>query len=143
MCNKIMVGSGPSKQGAIPCPIAQKKEPAHGGRSSKLRKHYKSMKNKLFIQESDLGEILEALAEEAIKHSDKFSTHATIASDYDGLHLRVDVRNASTYKELVSKKYHIVRELESDDDVVDDTITLAIGKFQKEQAEKEQEEQES
>ena len=122
---------------------SQKKEPAHGGRSSKLRKHYKGMKNKLFIQESDLGEILEALAEEAIKHSDKFSTHATIANDYDGLHLRVDVRNARTYKELVSKKYHIVRELESDDDVVDDTITLAIGKFQKEQAEKEAQESES
>ena len=101
------------------------------------------MKNKLYIQESDLGDILETLAEEAIKHSDKFSTHATIANDYDGLHLRVDVRNRQTYKELVSKTYYIVRELESDDDVVDDTITLAIGKFQKEQAEKEQEEQES
>ena len=99
------------------------------------------MKNKLFIQESDLGEILEALAEEAIKHSDKFSTHATIASDYVGLHLRVDVRNASTYTELVSKKYYILRELENEDDVVDDTITLAIGKFQKEQAEKENEQE--
>ena len=95
------------------------------------------MKNKLFIQESDLGEILEALAEEAIKHSDKFSTHATIASDYGGLYLRVDVRNTRTYKEIVSKTYFIVRELESDNDVVDDTITLAIGKFQKEQEESE------
>ena len=101
------------------------------------------MKNKLFIQESDLGDILEALAEEAIKHSDKFSTHATIVSDYDGLHLRVDVRNASTYTELVSKKYHIVRELENEDEVVDDTITLAIGKLQKEQEEKEAQESET
>lgn len=101
------------------------------------------MKEKRFIQESDLGEILEALAEEAIKHSDKFSTHATIANDYDGLHLRVDVRNKSTYKELVSKTYYIVRELENEDNVVDDTITLAIGKFQKEQEEKEAQESES
>lgn len=101
------------------------------------------MKNKLYIQESDLGDILETLAEEAIKHSDKFSTHATIAGDYDGLNLRVDVLNARTYKTVVSKTYYIVRELENSDDVVDDTITLAIGKFQKEQAEKEQEEQES
>ena len=98
------------------------------------------MKEKLFIQESDLGEILEALAEEAIKHSDKFSTHATIACDYDGLNLRVDVRNRQTYKELVSKTYYIVRELENNDSVVDDTITLAIGKFQKEKAEKEAQE---
>ena len=91
------------------------------------------MKEKLFIQESDLGGILEALAEEAIKHSDKFSTHATIASDYDGLNLRVDVRKRQTYKEIVSKTYYIVRELENDDSVVDDTITLAIGKLRIEQ----------
>ena len=121
--------------------MQKEKEPDHGGQRLRTKKHYKSMKNKLFIQESDLGEILEALAEEAIKHSDKFSTHATIASDYVGLHLRVDVRNASTYTELVSKKYYILRELENEDDVVDDTITLAIGKFQKEQAEKENEQE--
>ena len=116
-----------------------KKEPDHGGQRLKNKKHYKGMKNKLFIQESDLGEILEAIAEEAIKHSDKFSTHATIASDYDGLNLRVDVRNSRTYKELVSKTYYIVRELENNDSVVDDTITLAIGKFQKEKEEQESE----
>lgn len=101
------------------------------------------MKNKLYIQESDLGDILEALAEEAIKNSDKFSTHATIACDYDGLNLRVSVMNKQTFKELVGKTYYIVSTLESDDDVVDDTITLAIGKFQKEQAEKEAQESES
>ena len=123
--------------------MQKEKEPDHGGQRLRTKKHYKSMKNKLFIQESDLGEILEALAEEAIKHSDKFSTHATIASDYDGLNLRVDVRNARTYKELVSKTYYIVRELENNDSVVDDTITLAIGKFQKEQEEKEAQESET
>lgn len=101
------------------------------------------MKEKLFIQESDLGEILEALAEEAIKHSDKFSTHATIASDYDGLCLRVSVMNKQTFKELVGKTYYIVSTLESAEDVADDTITLAIGKFQKEQAEKEAQESET
>ena len=101
------------------------------------------MKNKLYIQESDLGDILEALAEEAIKHSNKFSTHATIAGDYDGLNLRVDVLNARTYKTVVSKTYYIVRELENGDSVVDDTLYLAIGKFQKEMEEKEKEEQES
>lgn len=100
------------------------------------------MKEKLFIQESDLGEILEALAEEAIKHSDKFSTHATIANDYDGLHLRVDVRNRQTYKELVSKTYYIVRELENDVSIVDDTITLAIGKLRIQQEKEAQEAQE-
>lgn len=100
------------------------------------------MKEKLFIQESDLGEILEALAEEAIKHSDKFSTHATIANDYDGLHLRVDVRNRQTFKELVSKTYYIVRELENNDSVVDDTITLAIGKLSFQQEKEAQEAQE-
>ena len=91
------------------------------------------MKNKLFIQESNLGEILEALAEEAIKHSDKFLTHATIACDYDGLNLRVSVMNKQTFKKLVGKTYYIVSTLESADDVADDTITLAIGKLQKEQ----------
>ena len=101
------------------------------------------MKNKLFIQESDLGDILGALAEEAIKHSDKFSTHATIRSNYDGLILQVNVLNADTSKMLASSTYYIVSELESENDVVDDNITLAIGKFLKEQEEKEQEAQES
>ena len=101
------------------------------------------MKEKLFIQESDLGGILEALAEEAIKHSDKFSTHATIACDYDGLNLRVDVRNRQTFKEIVSKTYYIVRELENDDSVVDDTITLAIGKLRIEQEKEAQKESET
>jgi hypothetical protein len=101
------------------------------------------MKEKLFIQESDLGEILEALAEEAIKHSDKFSTHATIECDFDGLHLRVDVRDRQTYKELVSKTYYIVRELENNDSIVDDTITLAIGKLRIQQEKEAQEESEN
>ena len=101
------------------------------------------MKEKLFIQESDLGEILEALAEGAIKHSDKFSTHAFIKMNYDGLALNVMIFNCITNKQLVSKSYYIVRELENNDSVVDDTITLAIGKFQKEQAEKEAQESES
>lgn len=100
------------------------------------------MKEKLFIQESDLGEILEALAEEAIKHSDKFSTHATIACDYEGLHLTVDVRDRNTFNALVSKTYYIVRELENDDSIVDDTITLAIGKFRIQQEKETQEAQE-
>ena len=117
--------------------VQKEKEPDHGGQRLRTKKHYKSMKNKLFIQESDLGEILEALAEEAIKHSDKFSTHATIASDYDGLCLRVSVMNKQTFKELVGKTYYIVSTLECADDVTDDTITLAIGKFQKEQEEQE------
>jgi hypothetical protein len=123
--------------------VQKEKEPDHGGLRLRTKKHYKGMKEKLFIQESDLGGILEALAEEAIKHSDKFSTHATIACDYDGLNLRVDVRNRQTFKEIVSKTYYIVRELENDDSVVDDTITLAIGKFQKEKAVKAAQEQES
>ena len=101
------------------------------------------MKEKLFIQESDLGDILGALAEEAIKHSDKFSTHAMIKMNYDGLALNVMIFNCVTNKQLVSKSYYIVRELESENDVVDDTITLAVGKFQKEQEEKEAQEQES
>jgi hypothetical protein len=119
---------------------AQKKRARPQGARPKLKINYKVMKEKLFIQESDLGEILEALAEEAIKHSDKFSTHATIACDYDALHLRVDVRNKQTFKELVSKTYYIVRELENNDSVVDDTIILAIGKFRIQQEKEAQEE---
>lgn len=126
--------------GSSPTPGHKKGPPTRG--KAQTKNHYKVMKEKLFIQESDLGEILEALAEEAIKHSDKFSTHATIANDYDGLHLRVDVRNRQTFKELVSKTYYIVRELENNDSVVDDTITLAIGKLSFQQEKEAQEAQE-
>ena len=47
--------------------------------------------------------------------------------------------NKQTFKELVGKTYYIVSTLESADDVADDTITLAIGKLQKEQEEQESE----
>lgn len=126
--------------GSSPTPGHKKGPPTRG--KAQTKNHYKVMKEKLFIQESDLGEILEALAEEAIKHSDKFSTHATIKCDFDGLHLRVDVRDRQTYKELVSKTYYIVRELENNDSIVDDTITLAIGKLRIQQEKEAQEAQE-
>ena len=86
------------------------------------------MKNKLFIQESDLEKILGALAEEAIKNSDKLRTHVTIGYDvFEGNYLRVDVSSAKTYQIILSKTYSIVSGLEKGDDVVDDTITLALG----------------
>ena len=85
------------------------------------------MKKKLYIQESDLGEILEALAEETIKNSDKLSTRATIASDCQGTYLRVEVYSRSEI--LVENTYYIVRELAGSDEIADDNITLALGKL--------------
>lgn len=88
------------------------------------------MKQKLFIKDTDLGKVLEALAEETLKQSDKVSTHVTIAYDqYDGYYIRVDVREAKKWESLVCKTYSIVTELDKVDDVVDDTITLALGKL--------------
>ena len=78
------------------------------------------MKNKLFIQESDLEKILGALAEEAIKNSDKLRTHVTIGYDvFEGNYLRVDVSSAKTYQIILSKTYSIVSGLEKGDDVVE------------------------
>lgn len=87
------------------------------------------MKKKLYIQESDLGEILEALAEETIKNSDKLSTHATIASNSQGTFLRVVVCSSASYETLVENTYYIVRELAGSDEIADDNITLALGKL--------------
>ena len=87
------------------------------------------MKEKLFIPKSDLGEILEALAEEAIKHGDKLSTHATIAQDYKGTYLRVYVSNSATFDMLVDNTYYIVESFMDAEDIADDNITLALGKL--------------
>lgn len=71
---------------------------------------------KKFIYERDLGEIMEEIAEEALKHADKMSTHITFRSNEM---IVQTVMNRSPYSTLSSANYGILDEIEDPTDAMD------------------------
>ena len=71
---------------------------------------------KKFIYKRDLGEIMEEIAEEALKHADKMSTHITFRSNEMTVQT---VMNKSPYSTLSSANYEIVDALEDSTDAMD------------------------
>ena len=71
---------------------------------------------KKFILKRDLSEIMEEIAEEALKHADKMSTHITFRSNEMTVHT---VMNKSPYSSLSSTGYVIIDELEYSTDAMD------------------------
>jgi hypothetical protein len=71
---------------------------------------------KKFIYKRDLGEIMEEIAEEALKHADKMSTHITFRSNEMTVQT---VMNKSPYGTLSSAAYSIIDEIEDSTDAMD------------------------
>ena len=71
---------------------------------------------KNYIYRKDLGEIMEEIAEEALKHADKMSTHITFRSNEMTVQT---VMNKSPYSVLSSAAYGIIDELEDSTDAMD------------------------
>mgnify|MGYP003301518920 CR=1 FL=1 len=71
---------------------------------------------KNYIHKRDLGELMEELAEEALKHADTMNTHISIRKG------RMDVRvnmNENPYTTLSETDYVIIENLEDSTDVMD------------------------
>jgi vacuolar-type H+-ATPase subunit I/STV1 len=71
---------------------------------------------KKFIYKRDLGEIMEEIAEEALKHADKMSTYITFRSNEMTVQT---VMNKSPYSALSSSAYEIIDEIEDSTDAMD------------------------
>ena len=92
------------------------------------------MKEKLFIQESDLGDILEAIAEEAMEKHEIYVS-ATIRYFMGEHRLTIEVRNNTTHTFLSTIEYTIIKDLQGEDDVVCDSISKAIRELRKKEEE--------
>ena len=71
---------------------------------------------KKFIYKRDLGEIMEEIAEEALKHADKMSTHITFRSNEMTVQT---VMSKLPYGTLSSAVYGIIDEIEDSTDAMD------------------------
>ena len=71
---------------------------------------------KKFIYSKDLGEIMEELAEEALKHSDKLSTHVTIRRGMFEVSVMV---NTHPYQTLSKASYEVIPEIADSTDALD------------------------
>lgn len=124
--------------------------PPHGDKRKKARprgarpKHkinYKVMEKK-FIQKSDLGEIMECLAERAVKNADKVSLEICVEKLVDDVELVVKVRDKNTWDTAVVNRYVIIERIHDDLDISEDTFDAAFDviKAKKEAERKAQEE---
>ena len=95
-------------------PSGCKKSPPTRGKA-RIKIIYKVMEKK-FIYSKDLGEILEELAEEAYKHSDRLSTHVTIRRGCMEVSV---IMNTSPYTTLSSANYEIIPEITDSTDALD------------------------
>lgn len=71
---------------------------------------------KKFIYSKDLGDIMEAIAEEALKHSDELTTHITIRRGV--IEVSVNMQT-SPYATLSSASYDVITEIEDSTDALD------------------------
>lgn len=71
---------------------------------------------KNYIFKKDLGEIMEEIAEEALKHADKMSTYITFRSNEMTVQT---VMNKSPYSTLSSAAYEIINEIGDSTDAMD------------------------
>ena len=71
---------------------------------------------KSFIYSKDLGYIMEAIAEDAIKHSDKLSTYICIRKGSIGVSVNM---NTSPYTKLSEREYEVITEIEDSTDALD------------------------
>lgn len=71
---------------------------------------------KNYIFRKDLGEIMEGIAEEALKHADKMSTYITFRNNEMTVQT---VMNKSPYSTLSSAAYGIISVIEDSTDAMD------------------------
>ena len=85
---------------------------------------------KKFIQRSDLGEIMEDLAEQALQNVDQFQTEVLISKYGKTVGMSVNIRSNTTFNTLAHAEFEVIERLEDSDDILDYTIHSAIGKDQ-------------
>lgn len=83
---------------------------------------------KKFIQKCNLGEILEALAESALRNIDKVNVEISFQSMCKSKALIVTVRDAEDFSRLSCGEYMIVENDMDEGDILDETVSEALAK---------------
>lgn len=83
---------------------------------------------KKFIQKCNLGEILEALAESALRNIDKVNVEISFQSMCKSKALIVTVRDAEDFSWLSCGEYVIVENDMDEGDILDETVSEALAK---------------
>lgn len=89
---------------------------------------------KKFIQKDDLGDILESIAEKAIEISKDFDTEIVFRKLGDDVVMDVIVKSARAsraFETMAEHTYDIIDKLCDDMDVLDETISAAKAKAEK------------
>lgn len=89
---------------------------------------------KKFIQKDDLGDILESIAEKAIEISKDFDTEIVFRKLGDDVVMDVIVKSARAsraFETTAKQTYDIIDNLCNDMDVLDETISAAKAKAEK------------
>jgi hypothetical protein len=84
---------------------------------------------KNYIQKSDLGEILEALTERALKHSESIEVDMTVRQFCNEEVLEVNVRAKGRFESIASRSYVIIDDIKDSYDVGDDTVSEALARL--------------
>lgn len=93
---------------------------------------------KKFIQKNDLGDILESIAEKAIEISKDFDTEIVFRKLGDDVVMDVIVKSARAsraFETMAEQTYDIIDNLSDDMDVIDETISAAKAKAEKQNEE--------
>ena len=98
---------------------------------------------KNYIQKADVADIMEHLAERAMKNLDKVSLEMSIKQWCGEITLEVVIRSRHTYKTLTSKTYIIIDSLKDDLDISDEVMDAGLAKWEEEDMQRKAEEQTS
>lgn len=97
---------------------------------------------KKFIKESDLGEILEYLAEKALKNVEKVVLEITFGDFLNELTMDVRLREKKTWDTLVRQSYTIIKDVQDEYAIYDDIFDKGFKEMERKAAQKKAEEEE-
>ena len=120
--------------------LREQKKARHRGKA-KIKNHNKVMEKK-FIKESDLGEILEYLAEKALKNVEKVELEITFGDFLNELTMNVRLREKQTRETLVRQSYTIIKNVQDEYGISEDIFDKGFKEMERKAAQKKAEEEE-
>ena len=97
---------------------------------------------KKFIKESDLGEILEYLAEKALKNVEKVELEITFGDYLNDQTMNLRLREKKSWDTLVRQSYTIIRDTQDEYEVSEDVFDKGFEEMERKAAQKKAEEEE-
>lgn len=84
------------------------------------------MEKQNYIQTKDLRDIMEAIADAALKHADKIETSVTFHAYAGKNYMEVMTRKAESFEQVNKTEYIVIDEISNDVDVLFETIGAAL-----------------